>query len=50
MSCEAGTYIRTLCVQLGLLLGMGGQMQELWGVHTPVTMEYDSDKNDSHVQ
>ncbi len=29
MSCEAGTYIRTLCVHLGLLLGVGGQMQEL---------------------
>lgn len=28
-SCEAGTYIRTLCVHLGLLLGVGGHMQEL---------------------
>lgn len=26
-SCEAGTYVRTLCVHLGLLLGTGGHMQ-----------------------
>lgn len=29
VSCEAGTYIRTLCEHLGLLLGTGGFMQEL---------------------
>ncbi|KAJ8611849.1 hypothetical protein CTAYLR_005790 [Chrysophaeum taylorii] len=29
VSCEAGTYIRTLCVHLGLLIGVGGHMQEL---------------------
>lgn len=29
VSCEAGTYIRTLCVHLGLILGTGGHMQEL---------------------
>ena len=29
VSCEAGTYIRTLCVHLGLMLGVGGHMQEL---------------------
>lgn len=29
VSCEAGTYIRTLCVHLGLLLGTGAHMQEL---------------------
>lgn len=29
MSCEAGTYVRTLCVHLGLLVGTGGHMQEL---------------------
>jgi len=29
VSCEAGTYIRTLCVHLGLLIGTGGHMQEL---------------------
>ena len=27
VSCEAGTYVRTLCVHLGLLLGVGGHMQ-----------------------
>jgi H/ACA ribonucleoprotein complex subunit 4 len=27
VSCEAGTYIRTLCVHLGLLVGVGGHMQ-----------------------
>ena len=29
VSCEAGTYIRTLCYHLGLLLGTGAHMQEL---------------------
>lgn len=29
VSCEAGTYIRTLCVHLGLILGVGGHMEEL---------------------
>lgn len=29
VSCEAGTYMRTLCVHLGLLLGVGAHMQEL---------------------
>jgi len=29
VSCEAGTYIRTLCVHLGLVTGVGGHMQEL---------------------
>ncbi|TLD19811.1 hypothetical protein PspLS_09555 [Pyricularia sp. CBS 133598] len=29
VSCEAGTYIRTLCVHLGLMLGVGAHMQEL---------------------
>jgi H/ACA ribonucleoprotein complex subunit 4 len=29
LSCEAGTYVRTLCVHLGLLTGVGGHMQEL---------------------
>mmetsp|Transcript_28106 Transcript_28106/g.26938 ORF Transcript_28106/g.26938 Transcript_28106/m.26938 type:complete len:492 (-) Transcript_28106:255-1730(-) len=29
VKCEAGTYIRTLCVHLGLLVGTGGHMQEL---------------------
>lgn len=29
VSCEAGTYIRTLCEHLGLYLGTGGEMAEL---------------------
>ena len=29
VSCEAGTYIRTLCVHLGLMLGVGAHMQVL---------------------
>jgi H/ACA ribonucleoprotein complex subunit 4 len=29
VKCEAGTYIRTLCVHLGLLIGVGGHMAEL---------------------
>lgn len=29
MSCEAGTYVRTLCVHIGLLLGVEGHMEEL---------------------
>lgn len=29
VKCEAGTYIRTLCVHLGYILGVGGNMQEL---------------------
>uniref|UniRef100_W5UCX5 H/ACA ribonucleoprotein complex subunit DKC1 n=1 Tax=Ictalurus punctatus TaxID=7998 RepID=W5UCX5_ICTPU len=41
VSCEAGTYIRTLCVHLGLLLGVGGQMQELRRVRSGVLGEMD---------
>eukprot|EP00448_Togula_jolla_P006807 CAMPEP_0170612502 /NCGR_PEP_ID=MMETSP0224-20130122/23759_1 /TAXON_ID=285029 /ORGANISM="Togula jolla, Strain CCCM 725" /LENGTH=442 /DNA_ID=CAMNT_0010938013 /DNA_START=47 /DNA_END=1375 /DNA_ORIENTATION=- len=29
ISCEAGTYVRTMCVHLGLILGVGAHMQEL---------------------
>ncbi|CAH8498762.1 unnamed protein product [Dicrocoelium dendriticum] len=29
VTCEAGTYVRTLCVHIGLLLGCGGIMEEL---------------------
>jgi tRNA U55 pseudouridine synthase TruB len=29
ISCEAGTYVRTMCTHLGLLLGTGGHMEEL---------------------
>ncbi|XP_060688670.1 H/ACA ribonucleoprotein complex subunit DKC1 isoform X1 [Hemiscyllium ocellatum] len=42
VSCEAGTYIRTLCVHLGLLLGVGGQMQELRRVRSGVNSEMDN--------
>lgn len=39
VSCEAGTYIRTLCVHLGLILGVGGHMQELRRVRSGVCDE-----------
>ncbi|KAI0034311.1 putative rRNA pseudouridine synthase [Vararia minispora EC-137] len=41
VSCEAGTYIRTLCVHLGLLLGVGGHMQELRRVRSGALSEDD---------
>ncbi|KAJ2920304.1 hypothetical protein MD484_g11, partial [Candolleomyces efflorescens] len=41
VSCEAGTYIRTLCVHLGLLLGVGGHMQELRRVRSGALSESD---------
>ena len=36
----AGTYIRTLCVHLGLLLGVGGHMQELRRVRSGALNEH----------
>lgn len=42
VSCEAGTYIRTLCVHLGLLLGVGAHMQELRRVRSGAMDEKDS--------
>nr|CAG4644017.1 EOG090X07JL [Lepidurus arcticus] len=39
VSCEAGTYIRTMCVHLGLMLGVGGQMQELRRVRSGIQSE-----------
>jgi H/ACA ribonucleoprotein complex subunit 4 len=42
VSCEAGTYIRTLCVHLGLLVGTGGHMQELRRVRSGVLTENDN--------
>lgn len=39
--CEAGTYIRTLCVHLGLILGTGGHMEELRRIRTGVISEDD---------
>jgi H/ACA ribonucleoprotein complex subunit 4 len=41
VSCEAGTYIRTLCEHLGLLLGTGGFMQELRRVRSGIHSELD---------
>ncbi|KAG2495733.1 hypothetical protein HYH03_006331 [Edaphochlamys debaryana] len=40
VSCEAGTYVRTLCVHLGLLLGTGGHMQELRRVRSGIMGEH----------
>lgn len=42
VSCEAGTYMRTLCVHLGLLLGTGGHMQELRRVRSGIMGEKDN--------
>ncbi|XP_054723595.1 H/ACA ribonucleoprotein complex subunit DKC1-like, partial [Uloborus diversus] len=39
VSCEAGTYVRTMCVHLGLTLGVGGQMAELRRVRTGIQHE-----------
>lgn len=41
VSCEAGTYIRTLCVHLGLLLKVGAHMQELRRVRSGALSEAD---------
>ena len=40
--CEAGTYVRTLCVHLGLLLGVGAHMEELRRVATGNITEADN--------
>merc|ERR1712020_665302 len=40
-SVEAGSYVRTMCVHMGLLLGVGGQMQELRRVRCGIQSEYD---------
>ncbi|CAL1280087.1 unnamed protein product [Larinioides sclopetarius] len=39
VSCEAGTYVRTLCVHLGLSLGTGAQMVELRRVRSGIQSE-----------
>jgi H/ACA ribonucleoprotein complex subunit 4 len=41
VSCQAGTYIRTLCVHLGLLTGTGAHMQELRRVRSGAVSEND---------
>mmetsp|Transcript_74682 Transcript_74682/g.210995 ORF Transcript_74682/g.210995 Transcript_74682/m.210995 type:complete len:459 (-) Transcript_74682:109-1485(-) len=38
-SCEAGTYVRTMCVHLGLILGVGAHMAELRRVRSGVLSE-----------
>jgi H/ACA ribonucleoprotein complex subunit 4 len=42
VQCEAGTYVRTLCVHAGLLVGTGGHMQELRRVKSGVLGEADN--------
>ncbi|KAJ4847011.1 centromere/microtubule-binding protein cbf5 [Turnera subulata] len=42
ISCEAGTYVRTMCVHLGLILGVGGHMQELRRVRSGIMGESDN--------
>mmetsp|Transcript_18666 Transcript_18666/g.29268 ORF Transcript_18666/g.29268 Transcript_18666/m.29268 type:complete len:445 (-) Transcript_18666:49-1383(-) len=42
VKCEAGTYIRTLCVHLGLILGVGAHMEELRRVATGKITEDDN--------
>merc|ERR1712127_223587 len=42
VKCEAGTYIRTLCTHLGLLLGVGGHMQELRRCRSGINGESDN--------
>ena len=37
--CEAGTYIRTLCVDVGEALGVGGHMQDLRRIRTATLSE-----------
>jgi len=41
VSCEAGSYIRTMCVHLGLFLGTGCHMQELRRSRSGVLSEQD---------
>jgi len=42
VSVESGFYARTICVHLGLMLGCGGQMQELRRPRSGVMTESDS--------
>jgi len=39
ISCEAGTYVRTLCIHIGLLLGTGAHMEELRRVRSGILSE-----------
>ena len=38
-SCEAGIYVRTMCVHMGLLAKTGGYMQELRRVRSGILNE-----------
>jgi H/ACA ribonucleoprotein complex subunit 4 len=42
LSCEAGTYVRTMCVHIGYLLGCGAHMQELRRVRSGALKEDDT--------
>ena len=42
ISCEAGTYVRTMCIHMGLLLGTGGHMEELRRVRSGIMTENDN--------
>ncbi|OAF66200.1 hypothetical protein A3Q56_06091 [Intoshia linei] len=42
LKCEAGTYIRSYCIHMGLLLGVGAQMQELRRVRSGILSEKDN--------
>ena len=39
ISCEAGTYVRTMCVHMGLLIKAGGHMAELRRVRSGIMKE-----------
>ena len=39
IKCEAGTYVRTMCVHMGLLMKTGGHMQELRRVRSGILAE-----------
>jgi len=39
ISCEAGTYVRTMCVHMGLLMKTGGHMAELRRVRSGIMKE-----------
>ena len=41
MSVEAGTYVRTLCEHIGILLGVGGEMEELRRTRSGMLQEED---------
>lgn len=42
VDCQAGTYVRTHCVHLGLMLGTGGHMEELRRVRSGCMTENDN--------